>query len=138
LFHAAIFLLLTPSGDAPVELAQLSIEQRVIIRVPLARPLRAPPPAAVEWEEKKGPRCVAIRSIRQAAITSRNGVDLILSNSHRYRARMNKGCRSADFFSGFYLEPSGDGSLCAGRDNIQSRSGMECEIVSFKRLVPDE
>lgn len=137
MLHAAIFLLLTPGG-APVALAQLSIEQRVIIRVPLARPLRAPPPAAVEWEEKKGPKCIAIRSIRQAAVTSRSGVDLILSNSHRYRARMTKGCRSADFFSGFYLEPSRDGSLCAGRDNLHSRSGMECEIDSFKRLVPDE
>ena len=143
MFPSAIALLIVPvSGSAPVELAQLSIEQRVIIRVPLARPPRpgrpAPPPERQDWDEKKGPRCIAIRSIRSAALGDRNSVDLILFNSQRYRARFQRGCRSADFYSGFYIEPTDDGSLCAGRDNIQARSGLSCEVDSFRRLVPEE
>ncbi|RVT42385.1 hypothetical protein ENE74_05950 [Sphingobium algorifonticola] len=129
-------------ADAPVMLAQLAIERRVIIRVPLVAPPRAgrpapPPPVPQEWDEKKGPRCIAIRSIRSAALGARNSVDLILTNSQRYRARFAKRCRAADFYAGFYIEPTADGSLCAGRDDIQARSGMACEVDSFRRLVPD-
>ncbi len=151
MFHAVIFLIGLPVptlSGAPVELAQLSVTQRVIIRVPLVRQLlpksvRAPqPPRPPEpddgWEEKKGPRCVAVRSIRSAAVTARNGVDLILSNSQRYRLRLERVCRSVDFYAGFYVEPSADGSLCAGRDTIQSRGGTECAIEAFRKLVPDK
>lgn len=124
-----------------MEFAQLTVEQRVIIRVPLVAPPRrgrpAPPPEPEEWDEKKGPRCVAIRSIRSADLTDRNSVDLILSNGQRYRARFGRHCPSAAFYSGFYVEPADDGSLCAGRDDIKSRSGISCEVESFKRLVPD-
>ena len=139
-------LLLAPMGvsfaDAPVELAQLTIERRVIIRVPLVAQPRAgrpapPPPSPEDWDEKKGPRCIAIRSIRSAALGARNSVDLILTNSQRYRARFGKQCRAADFYAGFYIEPTDDGSLCAGRDDIQARSGMACEVDSFRRLVPE-
>ncbi|CAH0351954.1 hypothetical protein BH11PSE5_BH11PSE5_11400 [soil metagenome] len=140
LFHSAIALLLAPVG-APVEFAQLRIEQRVIIRVPLVRQPRAgqptPPPEPQEWDEKKGPRCVAIKSVRSAALGGRNSVDLILSNNQRFRARFGKQCRAADFYAGFYIEPTDDGSLCAGRDYIQARSGLTCEVESFKRLVPE-
>ncbi|WP_413818517.1 hypothetical protein [Sphingobium sp.] len=142
MFPSAIALLLVPmAGAAPVELAQVTIEQRVIIRVPVVRQPRSgrpvPPPRPQEWDEKKGPRCVAIRSIASAALGDRNSVDLILSNNQRYRARLARRCRSADFYSGFYIEPSDDGSLCAGRDAIQARSGPSCEVDSFKRLVPE-
>lgn len=150
--HSSVSLLLLGLSTAPlpasgvepaggVELAQLTIEQRVIIRVPLARPsgrvAEAAPPR-IEWEEKKGPKCIALRSIRRATITSPSGVDLILLDSKRYRAKLGRGCRSADFWSGFYVEPSKDGSLCAGRDSIQARTGLTCEIHDFKKLVEDE
>jgi hypothetical protein len=127
--------------SGPVELAQLTIEQRVIIRVPLARPsgrvAEAAPPR-IEWEEKKGPKCIALRSIQRATITTGSGVDLILLDTKRYRAKLERGCRSADFWSGFYVEPSKDGSLCAGRDTIQARTGVACEIDGFKKLVEQE
>lgn len=136
-----MMMLAAPVGE-PVELAQLTIERRVIIRVPMARPGRAPsrivPSAAERWEEKKGPRCVALRSIRGASIVSHNGVDLILADQHRYRARLERGCDSARFYSGFYVEPDDDGSLCSGRDELQSRSGASCAIDSFRRLVAPE
>ncbi len=138
MLHSVLLLLLAP-GTAPVQWAQLTIEQRVIIRVPMARPARAPerpaPPPKVEWDEKKGPKCVALRSIRSAMITVPDGIDLVLADNHRYRARLERGCRSTGFYSGFYVEPDEDGSLCAGRDELQARSGLSCEIDSFKRLV---
>ena len=59
-----------PAAD-PVQWAQLTIEQRVIIRVPMAKgraPTRVVPKSDERWEEKKGPRCVALRSIRGASI----------------------------------------------------------------------
>jgi hypothetical protein len=135
-------LLLSASTGDPVQWAQLSIQQRVIVRVPMARKGRAPariaPDAREQWQEKKGPRCVALRSIRGGSIVVDNGVDLILADNHRYRARLEKGCDSVGFYSGFYVEPDEDGSLCSGRDELQARSGLSCAIESFRRLIPVE
>ncbi|MGK2909367.1 MAG: hypothetical protein ACSLE1_06170 [Sphingobium sp.] len=129
-------------GAAPVELAQLTIEQRVIIRVPLVRQgprgRPAPEPERQEWDERKGPRCLAVRSIRSAALGGRNSIDLILNNGQRYRARFARSCRSEDFYAGFYIKPTDDGSLCAGRDDIQARSGLSCEVDGFRHLVPEK
>lgn len=137
--HSILLLLSASTGD-PVQWAQLSIQQRVIIRVPMVKKGRAPariaPEARNAWEEKKGPRCVALRSIRGASIVVENGVDLILADDHRYRARLERGCDSTGFYSGFYVEPDADGSLCSGRDELQARSGLSCAIDSFRRLIP--
>ncbi|KMS57850.1 hypothetical protein [Sphingobium cupriresistens] len=137
--HSILLLLSASTGD-PVQWAQLSIQQRVIIRVPMVRKGRAPariaPDARERWQEKKGPRCVALRSIRGGSIVVDNGVDLILADNHRYRARLDKGCDSVGFYSGFYVEPDDDGSLCSGRDELQARSGLSCAIDSFRRLIP--
>lgn len=123
----------------------MTIQQRVIIRVPMgprataqARARSAAPEPSEEWKEKKGPKCVALRSIRSAAIVTPDGVDLILADEHRYRAKLERGCRSMGFYSGFYVEPQADRSLCAGRDELQARSGLACSITSFKRLVEDD
>lgn len=141
LVHSILLLLAAPAAQ-PVQWAQLTIQQRVIIRVPMAKkgraPPRAAPDAADQWREKKGPRCIALRSIRAASIIVGNGVDLILADTHRYRARLERGCSSAGFYSGFYVEPDEDGSLCSGRDELQARSGMSCAIDSFKRLVEED
>lgn len=141
LFQSVLLLLIAPAGE-PVEMAQLTIQQRVIVRVPLAKkgsaPPRITPDAHERWDEKKGPRCVALRSIRGASVIVDNGVDLLLADNHRYRARLEKGCDSIGFYSGFYVEPAADGSLCSGRDELQARSGMSCAIDSFRRLVPGE
>lgn len=119
-----------------MQLAQLTIEQRVIIRVPMVKKGRAPARIVPQvWKEKKGPRCVALRSIRSATIAGDGGVDLLLADNHRYRARLERGCNLSGFYSGFYVEPDGDGSLCSGRDELQARSGLSCGIDSFRRLV---
>lgn len=139
LLQSVLLLLIAPAGE-PVQMAQLTIQQRIIIRVPAAKkgsaPARITPEARERWDEKKGPRCVALRSIRGASVVVDNGVDLLLADNHRYRARLEKGCDSIGFYSGFYVEPSADGSLCSGRDELQARNGMNCAIDSFRRLVP--
>lgn len=138
LLQSILLFLFAPAGE-PVQLAQLTIEQRVMVRVPMARKGRAParivPDARPVWKEKKGPRCVALKSIRSAAVVVGNGVDLMLADDHRYRARLERGCNSMGFYSGFYVEPDDDGSLCSGRDQLQARSGLSCAIDSFRRLV---
>ncbi|UZW53672.1 hypothetical protein NUH86_08840 [Sphingobium sp. JS3065] len=144
MLYSVLLLMNAPAAD-PVQWAQLSIEQRIIIRVPMARKGRAPsrpePEARDGWKEKKGPRCIALRSIRSASIIMDNAIDLLLADNHRYRARLERGCNSMGFYSGFYVEPDGDGSLCSGRDELQARSGASCAIDSFRRLEqaePDE
>jgi len=140
----------TAGGETgPVELAQMTIEQRVIIRVPMTRrdlpqPDRRdpawreapPPPPVIEWEERKGPKCINISRVRAAAVTSSRGVDLMLKNRGRMRALLGRECRSADFYSGFYIQPNPDGALCAGRDRMLARSGADCEITALKLLEP--
>lgn len=138
MLQSVLLLLTTPLAE-PVQWAQLEIERRVIIRVPMSRKGRAParvrPDVQSNWKEKKGPRCIALRSIRSASIIVANGVDLLLADNHRYRAKLRRGCNSLGFYSGFYVEPDDDGSLCSGRDELQARSGLSCEIESFRRLV---
>jgi len=128
--------------DGRIEMAQLTIEQRVIIRVPLiappvqrARP--APPVPPLKWKEKDGPKCLQMKQIRSATIPSSDSIDLLLADGQRMRARMEKRCSTFGFYSGFYMKPSEDGRLCAGRDLVLARGGMDCEIRAFKRLVVD-
>lgn len=148
LLHSVLLLplslLAAPAGES-VQWAQLTIEQRVIVRVPMAKKGRAPvrpqPTGRAGWKEKKGPRCIALRSIRSASILVDNGIDLVLADGHRYRAKLARGCRSMGFYSGFYVEPDEDGSLCSGRDELQARGGASCAIDGFRRLEeaePDE
>lgn len=141
------------SGILPagVQLAQMTIEQRVIIRVPMVHRAVPPPPApspraelddrrrvgGVDWVERDGPKCIKIGRVVGAAVTSDNGVDLMLRDKNRIRARFGRGCRADDLYSGFYIQPHDDGALCAGRDRILARSGADCEIVKLKRLVPE-
>lgn len=139
-------------ADGPpfsVEFAQMTIEQRVIIRVPMMRPgmpppderdtryrAEPPPPPIIEWEEHKGPKCIRISQLRAAALTSSRGVDLMLNDRSRLRALLGRQCRPADLYSGFYIQPNADGSLCSGRDRVLARSGADCEITDLKRLKP--
>jgi hypothetical protein len=145
-----------PAGDAkdgegaraPLHLAQVTIEQRVIIRIPMRRPVAGrsanresralPPGPPIHWVEKKGPRCVSIQDVRGGSITSANGVDLMLDNHKRLRAVLGRQCRPEDLYSGFYIQPDEDGDLCAGRDRVQARSGASCEIMAIKRLEPQK
>ena len=126
-------------------LAQLTIEQRVIIRVPVMPRARgaatqaenAPPPP-VEFKEIKGPKCLIVRNLRGAIVEGERTLQLFSAPGERDRAQFGRSCRGADFYSGFYIAPSKDGSLCAGRDDLHTRNGSTCEVQRFTRLVPDD
>jgi hypothetical protein len=131
-----------PAGPEPAEpvlLAQLTIRQRIIVRVPRMAP--APVPVAVEWRERKGPACVPAAMLGGAVVRARDRIDLVLRDGtggggRRVRARLDDDCRGLDFYSGFYLRPDRRGMVCAGRDAIRGRAGAKCEISRFRLLEP--
>lgn len=125
-----VALLLLGGGEEPVLIAQLTVRQRMIIRVP-ARPARAEP---MRWREKGGPKCIAAAGLAGAQV-SREGVDLLLKGGARVRAKLRR-CPPLDYYSGFYIRPGRDGRICQDRDTIRVRSGGSCEIDVFKSLVP--
>lgn len=132
-----------------VQLAQVTIEQRVIIRIPLVRPggaqgqraALAPPIPDVPQttvKEVKGPKCLKLDRLRGAVINAVSGVTMLTDKDEYFRAHFGKMCRAADFYSGFYIEPNKDGSICAGRDTLRARNGSSCDIEKFGKLVVDD
>jgi hypothetical protein len=130
-----------------VDLAQVVIEQRVIIRIPTIRPgaqrssvireTAAPPPPPIRWKEVKGPKCLPLNGIRGATSSLNEGVTLIGGRNEQYRTHFSRSCRTTDFYSGFYIQPHEDGAICAGRDTLHARNGSTCEIEKFSRMVPE-
>jgi hypothetical protein len=125
----------------------VTIEQRVIIRIPTVRPgaqrssvvseAAAPPPPPIRWKETKGPKCLPLTGIRGAVTSMGNGVTLIAGRNEQFRTHFGRACRAADFYAGFYIQPNEDGAICAGRDALHARNGSTCEIEKFSRLVPE-
>jgi hypothetical protein len=121
--------------SAPERFAQVTVRQQVIIRVPMRPPTE--PARPLRWKEKKGPHCIPLDALAGAAVMARSSVDLILRGGSRLRAQLDRSCPALDFYSGFYIKPTRDGRICEDRDTIHARSGGQCEIRDFKRLVPD-
>lgn len=122
--------------------AQLTIHERLIIRIPRVAPAprgaRVVTPAPVEWQEKRGPECLRVTALTGAAIDTKGDVDLVIEGARRIRAKLDDDCPTLDFYAGFYLRPTSDGQICAGRDSIRSRSGALCPISKFRTLVPKQ
>ncbi len=149
---ASFFALAAPAlaaaGDSVgqldgVAIAQVTVHERVIIRLPRMAPAGAPArtisrvtaPAAVRYKEKKGPKCVAVADMGGAMIVEPGAVDLVMDGGKRLRAKLDDDCGPMDFYNGFYLRPAADGQVCAKRDVIRMRSGASCEIATFKTLT---
>lgn len=123
--------------------AQVRIRQHIVIQIPRVTVARtavgappAPPAPPIEWVERKAADCVSMSKLAGAAITRADSVDLILKEGKRIRAKLDDECPALDFYSGFYVRPTEDGMICAGRDSFRSRSGAECEVEAFRTLVP--
>ena len=117
----------------PVEGAQITtmtFHERIIVRVPRL----GPPPAQTMWKEKRGPKCIEANELAGALFSAPAAVDLVLKGNHRVRAVLEDECEALNFYSGFYLKPSADGKVCAGRDAIRARSGVSCAIEGFRAL----
>ncbi|SNS17217.1 hypothetical protein SAMN06295912_10298 [Sphingomonas laterariae] len=133
-------LLLAGSGaagaiaDSRMQIAQLSIRQSVVIRVP-ARSRAAVP---LEWKESKGPKCISMPAVAGAAAIKPDSVDIVLRGGGRVRAQFEDECPALDFYGGFYIRPTEDNRVCAGRDAVHARSGGECQIRRFRTLTPEK
>ena len=150
-FPVALIALAAPVLAAPVEspdplegvqLAQLTVHERIIIRVPrmgaarsAAATTRLSVPQPMQWKEKKGPKCIAVADIGGALVSAPDAVDLVLAGGKRLRAHLDDDCGPMDFYNGFYLRPKADGKVCADRDVLRMRSGASCGIAKFKPLV---
>lgn len=138
-----LFLALMTASGGPVpaqveeiEIAQMTIQQRVVVRVPIA-PMPVAPPLQMRWVEKKGPKCVGLGTVAGFAVRGPQTVDLLLRNGQRVRTRLEKQCRSVDLGYGFYVKPNADGRICRDRDILHARTGGQCEVDSFASLVPE-
>jgi hypothetical protein len=127
-----------PGGAGQAFAGQMIFHQHVVIRIPrMPEPDRPPAPLMPPptWDEKGGPKCLASEDLVAATIPTSDSVDLLLRDGERMRAKLDKKCRALDFYTGFYVEGGRDGRVCARRDTIRTRSGDDCGIDKFKRLV---
>lgn len=129
-------------GFIPMSQAQVRIEQTLTIRVSPrqnARPIMLADlpqnglPARLE--ERRMGRCVPMSGIAGMQYGGDRRLILFLRDRRVVSATLEKSCRARDFYSGFYVARNGDGMLCQDRDQLQSRSGANCQIDGFKQLV---
>lgn len=122
---------------------QVRIERRVIVRIapqsPRSRanlvadlPSRAPSSKLVE---RKTGKCIPVSSIAGVQTSSGSKLLLYLRDRRVMTVKLEKSCRSRDFYSGFYVEKNKDGKLCVDRDELHSRSGAKCEVERMRQLV---
>lgn len=124
------------ASEPEVRYAQMSVRERIVIRIPrLSAPSRRHREAPIEWDEKKAPKCVPANVLASAIISPDGDVDLIATDGRRLRAKLDDDCPTLNFYSGFYVKRSKDGMVCARRDALRSRSGGLCEIARFRTLV---
>ena len=121
---------------AQTQFAQMVIERGVVIRVTPHEDRDPIRPSFREWREKSAPRCLYVNNVAGVLITRPDSIDIVLRGRQAIRARLERGCGSIDFYSGFYFKPTSDGRLCEDRDMIYSRTGGACMIERFRRLVP--
>lgn len=127
-----------PQDGNGVEMAQLTIHEHVVIRVPrmsVARTAVRTQATPMRYKERKGPKCVAAADLGGALILEPGAVDLVMDGGKRLRAQLDKDCGPLDYYGGFYLRPAADGMVCANRDAIRMRSGASCGIARFRTLV---
>lgn len=142
-------------GDAlaPAQepLAQVRIEQRIIIRVPrqsLSRssllpappppPRRAPNPEPPRFERRKVGKCLAMRDVTGVRVINDDMLVLFMRDQRMIEAELERSCSAREFYQGFYMERSDDGRLCVDRDLLQARSGSKCEVNKLRQLVPED
>jgi hypothetical protein len=141
--QSLILAFMTASGSlAPAlpteraDFAQMTIRQRVVVRVPLA-PVQAAPQIQTRWVEKKGPKCIGLNNLAGFIVRGPQVVDLFLRNGARVRTRLEKQCAGVDLGYGFYVKPNTDGQICKDRDMLHARTGGQCEVERFMTLMPE-
>ncbi|WP_374944319.1 hypothetical protein [Sphingomonas sp.] len=138
LLALAPLLAAAPVSAEDVLLAQLTVHERIVVRVQKIAPVAAP--KAIVWKERKGPKCVSPGDLAGVLINRPGSVDMVMytgiNGGKWLRAKLDGQCRTLNFYSGIYLKPGADGRVCADRDVIRARSGATCGIAAFKMLEP--
>lgn len=128
----------------PMAAQQVSIQQRVTIRI---NPRPAPMPldamtfdgdagrSGPRFSERKMGKCLEMKSISGVQPIDNSRLLLFLRDRRMVTARLEKGCQGREFYSGFIVARNADAQICAGRDRLQSRSGMGCQVSSFRQVV---
>lgn len=124
------------SAVAQTTMRPIVLQSRSVLRISPPRLIRDDP--ALKWEEKKADKCQPLRSIGAALGTGERHLDILMRDGTRMRAKFAKSCRGDDFYAGFYVNPTQDGMICAGRDILKARSGMACKVDKFRRLKLDD
>lgn len=118
-------------AQSPQVVRRVVIQDEVILRIPV-RPRVS---RRIEWEEKKGPKCIPADRIAGAMLSGPSSIDFLMRGGRRLRAVMDDECPALDFYKGFYFQ-LGDERICAKRESIQNRVGASCRIERFRTLVP--
>ncbi|MCI1141357.1 hypothetical protein MOP88_01795 [Sphingomonas sp. WKB10] len=137
---------LVSAGESPdrlngVQFAQMTVHERIIIRVPRMGPARgrrraaAVGAAADAVEGKEGPQMHRRRRHRRCArLRPRRGRPGDGRRQAPARAPRRR-LRAHGLLQRLYLRPKADGKVCADRDVLRMRSGASCGIARFKTLV---
>ncbi len=121
---------------------QVRIEQHFSIRIAPGGPVM--PPDMMDdlmderperFEEKPMGKCFATGAVLGVQSAEGNRLLLFMRDQHIISAVLEKACRARDFYSGFYVERSPDGQICAERDKLQARSGANCRILRLRSLI---
>lgn len=131
---------------------QVRIEQRLIIRISPGGPPRDPrdprdirrslfadmptrSPAVPRFAERKMNQCLQVGAIAGVQPDGPSRLMLFMRDQRIVSAALEKSCNARDFYSGFLVERSTDGMICAGRDRLLSRSGSNCSLGKLRQLV---
>lgn len=120
---------------------QIRLQRRVFIRISprgisnRRNMLAQLPVRTRRYKERKSERCVPIGQIAGVETGHGNRLLLFLEDAEIMSVSLEKACRAKDFYSGFYVDQTDDGKMCAKRDILQSRNGARCDIERIMELV---
>lgn len=118
-----------PRNDQVVR--RMVVRDEIIFRIPV----RPRPSPAIEWKERKGPKCLDADRIAGAMLSGPSTIDFLMRDRQRIRAEMDSECPALDYYGRLYLIPDDD-RICAKREFVRSRVGGSCRIERFRKLVP--
>ena len=131
---------LRPGVAGPGAAGTVTIERRIIVRIPTVQTVQpgdrpaVPSKLSAAGTPRPKSTCLMLASLKGAMVQAPARIVFVTAGPKRYVASLERGCRPADFQSGFYLSPPADGAICAGRDLLHARSGLKCTITALTRV----
>ena len=119
---------------------QVRIEQHMTIRIspaPMPQFLLEMPQREIgpRFVERHMGRCLPVAGIAGVQPDAGNRLILFMRDRRMVSATLERACRARDFYSGFYVDRTNDGQICANRDTLLSRSGANCRLIGLRQLI---